>query len=138
MSISIPTAKPRCYLVYALAPAGVKASEANRTINEMIADAGLPLALWHDHFIGGPGGCVIFYVQSVAEQKALFSNDYLTDWDVDYRPMVFSFNPAAFDAQINYTLQNYGGENWNDLKQRSRPDYVDRNVSLEAETAAES
>jgi len=86
MSVAIPTKRSRCYLVYALAPPGIKASEANRTINEMIGDNELPLALWHDHFLAGPGGCIIFFVENESEQQALFNNRYITDWEVDYRP----------------------------------------------------
>jgi len=138
MSVAIPTKRSRCYLVYALAPPGIKASEANRTINEMIGDNELPLALWHDHFLAGPGGCIIFFVENESEQQALFNNRYITDWEVDYRPMVFSFNPAAFDAQIDYTLQNYGRKNWHELRQESKPDYVQRDTRREAETAVES
>ena len=33
-----PTRKPRCYLVYAIAPDDVKAAEANRQINQMTAE----------------------------------------------------------------------------------------------------
>jgi hypothetical protein len=39
-------AKPRCFLLYALAPDGLPAAEANRVLNEFIADRGLPLALY--------------------------------------------------------------------------------------------
>ena len=46
--------KPRCVLLYALAPAGINPAEANRLLNEMSADRSLPLALYHDHFLGSP------------------------------------------------------------------------------------
>jgi len=136
--VKIPAAKARCYMVYALAPLGVSASQANRTINAMIGDEGLPLALWHDHFLGGPGGCVIFYVENKKQQQALFENNYLIDWKVDYRPMVFSYSPAAFDAQIGYTLSAYSGNDWTKLRDENRPDYDQRDVQAEAETAQES
>jgi len=135
---AIPTARPRCYLVYALAPAGVAAAEANRTINALIGDPDIPLALWHDHFLGGPGGCIVFHVENDDQQQALFNNHYLADWHADYRPMVFSFNPAAFDAQIAYTVNSYSEFNWDSIKIEQRPDYGGRDIRQEAETAQES
>ncbi|MBP8252273.1 MAG: hypothetical protein KAX40_07895 [Herpetosiphon sp.] len=53
-------AKPRCILVYALAPDGVTPAQANQQINAITADPNLPLALFHDHFIGHAGGMIIF------------------------------------------------------------------------------
>ncbi len=50
LTTKIPASRARCFMVYALAPQGVSASEANRTINAMIGDETLPLALWHDHY----------------------------------------------------------------------------------------
>ena len=44
--------KPRCFLLYAIAPSELPAAEANRTLNAFVADPGLPLAIFHDHFIG--------------------------------------------------------------------------------------
>ncbi len=44
--------KPRCFLLYALAPSEIPASEANRILNAFIGDPALPLAIFHDHFIG--------------------------------------------------------------------------------------
>ena len=136
-STAIPTKKARCYLVYALAPDGLKAKEANRIINEMTADAGLPLALWHDHFIGQAGGTIIFYVEKQEEQTALFENQHLQGWQVDYRPLVFSFSPSAFDAQVGYTLKNYRDTDWETLRNSERPNYGERDLSQEAESGVE-
>jgi len=69
--------KPRCFLVYALAPDDLAASEANRIFNEFIAEPGLPLALYHDHFIGQPGGVAIFFVESPQERDALLGQEFL-------------------------------------------------------------
>ena len=57
--------KPRCFLVYALAPDSLSASEANRIFNEFIAEPGLPLAFYHNHFTGQPGGLAIFSSRSL-------------------------------------------------------------------------
>ena len=137
MTRAVPTKKPRCYLVYALAPKGVGAAKANRILNEMVADPELPLALWHDHFIGPAGGCILFYVASQAEQQALFKAKHLRSWQVDYRPLVFSFSPSAFDAQTAFTLQRYRATNWETLRNSERPDYGKREVAQETETGVE-
>lgn len=136
--VAIPTEKPRCYLVYAIAPSGVNASSANKLINDFVGDPDTPLALWHDHFLGGPGGCIVFHVENKEQQKAMFDNKYLVDWSVEYRPMVFSYSPSAFDAQIGYTLRAYGQQDWDKLKKEDRPDYGGRDVLKEAETSKES
>ena len=136
--VAIPAARPRCYLVYAIAPAGVNASLANKTINEFIGDPDTPLALWHDHILGDPGGCIVFYVENKDQQRAMFDNQHLEGWKVDYRPMVFSFSPSTFDAQISYTTNAYSDQNWESLKSEDRPDYEGRDIQQEAETAKES
>jgi len=125
-------------MVYALAPDGMKAAQANRVINELIDDDTMPLALWHDHFLGGPGGCVIFYVEDKKQQQELFNNQYLIGWKVDYRPMVFSFSPSAFDDQIAYTLKAYSNTDWDEIRQESQHDSADRDLQAEAATALES
>lgn len=135
---AIPTKKARCYLVYALAPQGTRAAEANRLINAMTADKSLPLALWHDHFIREPGGSIIFYVESQKEQEVLFSSEHLKGWKVDFRPLIFSFSPSAFDAQIGFTTENYRDADWTELRDKERPNYGERNVTQEAETAQET
>jgi hypothetical protein len=48
-----------CHFVYALAPAGVSASEANDLFNDYVADRSRGLAVWHDHFVGEHGGAVV-------------------------------------------------------------------------------
>ena len=61
--------KPRCFLLYAMAPAGLPANEANRIFNAFIGDPGLPPAMFYDHFIGRPGGMVIFYAETAQEEE---------------------------------------------------------------------
>lgn len=134
---AIPTKRSRCYLVYAIAPKGTRAIDANAAINAMTADKKLPLALWHDHFIKEAGGCIIFYVANQEEQSALFNSEHLQGWKVDFRPLIFSFSPAAFDAQTSYTLKNYRQTDWETLRHEERPDYGKRNTVQEAETAQE-
>lgn len=127
--------KPRCFLLYALAPGGMPAAEANRILNAFIGDPRLPLALFHDHFIGQPGGLVIFYVETTEERDALLSQKYLDGWQVEIQPLIFSHSPSAFDEQIAFTLRAYRGVNWEVLQKEQRPSYG--NPSREAETAEE-
>ncbi|SRR6266498_769352 len=127
--------KPRCFLLYALAPSGMPASEANRILNMFISDASLPLAVFHDHFIGQPGGVVIFYVENVQERDALLAQKYLDGWHVEIQPLIFAHSPSAFDAQTAFTLRAYRGVDWETLQKEKRPAYGD--PSREAETAEE-
>lgn len=127
--------KPRCFLVYALAPEGFPASDANRIFNAFIAEPGLPVALYHDHFIGQPGGVAIFFVVTPQERDALLEQKFLDGWKVEYQPLIFSYSPAAFDEQIAFTLKAYRGIDWDYLQKVQRPSFGNPNV--EAETAQE-
>jgi len=127
--------KPRCFLLYALAPSGLPAAEANRILNAFIADPSLPLAVFHDHFIGEPGGIVIFYVETAAERDALLAQNDLDGWHVEIQPLIFSHSPSAFDEQITFTLRAYRGVDWEALQGEKRPAYG--NPNREAETAEE-
>ncbi|HSK87458.1 MAG TPA: hypothetical protein VK880_03835 [Anaerolineales bacterium] len=127
--------KPRCFLLYALAPGGLPAAEANRILNTFIGDPALPLALFHDHFIGKPGGVVLFYVETTQERDALLAQKYLEGWHVEIQPLIFSHSPSAFDEQIAFTLRAYRGVDWETLQKEKRPSYGD--PSREAETAEE-
>lgn len=126
---------PRCFLVYALAPDGTPASEANRIFNAFLAETGLPLALFHDHFIGDAGGVAIFYVASPDERDALLGQTYLDGWRVEYRPLIFSRSPSGFDEQIAFTLRAYRSVDWDRLRREERPSYGD--PTRETETARE-
>ena len=127
--------KPRCFLLYALAPKDMPAAEANHTLNAFIGDPALPLALFHDHFIGQAGGIVIFYVETPKERDALLAQTHLEGWHVDIQPLIFSRSPSAFDEQIAFTLRAYRGVNWESLQKEQRPSFG--NPSREAETAEE-
>jgi len=129
------TRHPRCFLLYALAPRGLPASEANRLFNEFIGDRRLPLALFHDHFIGQPGGIAIFFVAAPEERDALLDLGHLAGWEVQVRPLIFSSSPSAFDEQIAFTLNAYRGLDWEVLQRQKRPRYG--SASREAETAQE-
>lgn len=127
--------KPRCFLLYALAPSEVPAAEANRILSAFIGDPTLPLAVFHDHFIGQPGGVVIFYVETALERDALLTQKHLEGWRVEIQPLIFSHSPSALDAQIAFTLRAYRGLAWETLQSEKRPAYGDPN--REAQTAQE-
>lgn len=127
--------KPRCFLVYAQAPDSISPQEANLIFNDYIADKGLPLALYHDHFIGQPGGVAIFYAETADERAALAQSTRLVGWQVEIHPLIFSHSPAAFDAQIAFTLRAYRGADWEQVQHEQRPAYG--NPRREAETAIE-
>ena len=127
--------RPRCFLLYAIAPGDLPASEANRILNAFIGDPALPLAVFHDHFIGQPGGLVVFYVETTKERDALLAQTYLEGWRVEIQPLVFSHSPSAFDEQIAFTLRAYRGVNWETCQKEQRPSFG--NPSREAETAEE-
>ena len=125
--------KPRCFLVYALAPEGASPAQANRQFNEFIADRRLPLVLFHDHFIGQSGGVAVFFVETAPEREALANCKSLNGWHIEIRPLIFSYSPAAFDEQTTYTVRQYRGQDWEQLQREKRPSYG--NPAREAETA---
>ncbi|GEM_PF-1078594 len=127
--------KPRCVLVYALAPEGTSPAQANRQFNQFVADRSLPLVLFHDHFIGEPGGVALFFVETPQERAMLAQCPGLAGWQVEVRPLIFSYSPAAFDEQIAFTLRAYREAEWEALRQERRPAYG--NPAREAETAQE-
>jgi hypothetical protein len=127
--------KPRCFLVYAIAPEGFSARDANQIFNQFVGDRSLPLAIFHDHFIGQPGGVAVFYVASPEERDALLAQKHLDGWRVDYQPLIFSYSPSAFDEQTAFTLKAYRGVDWELLQKEERPSYG--NPAREAETAEE-
>jgi len=110
--------KPRCLLVYALAPEDISPAQANHRFNQFIADRRLPLVLYHDHFIDRPGGVAVFFVETAQQHDALTRSEVLAGWQVELHPLVFSRSPGAFDEQTAYTLRQYRGQNWERLKRR--------------------
>jgi hypothetical protein len=129
--------KPRCFLLYALAPEDWTASQANKQLNALVADRSLPLAVFHDHFIGSPGGLVVYYAEDAEQRAALVHgcDRWLTGWRTELRPLIFSSSPSALDEQIAFTLRTYRDTDWQILRQDRRPSYGD--PAREAETAAE-
>jgi hypothetical protein len=94
-------------LVYALAPEGTTAREANDRLNEYVADRARGLAVWHDHFIGAHGGAVVLDVRSDEEQDLLEDPGPLAGWQLSIHPLTFSLSGVGFAAQTSFTLERY-------------------------------
>jgi hypothetical protein len=97
----------RCFLVYALAPEGTTAREANDRLNEYVADRRRGLAVWHDHFVGAHGGAVVVDLRSHEEQALLDDPGPLAGWQVSVHPLTFSLSAVGFAAQTSFTLERY-------------------------------
>jgi hypothetical protein len=112
---------PRCYLVYALAPAEVSARDANGLFNEYIADEHRGLVVYHDHFIGRHGGLAIFDVRTDEQRALLDDPGPLAGWSVASHPLVFSQSAVGFAAQTAFTLEQYRGTSLAELGSAEEP-----------------
>jgi len=105
----------RCHLVYALAPAGVSAREANDLLNEYVADESRGLAVWHDHFVGEHGGAVVLDTRDDNEVARLGDPGPLEGWQLSVHPLTFSLSAIGFSAQTSFTLEQYRGVSLDEL-----------------------
>jgi hypothetical protein len=99
----------RCHLVYALAPDGVSAREANDLLNDYLADESRGLAVWHDHFVGEHGGVVVLDTRNDDEEARLGDPGPLEGWQLSIHPLTFSLSAVGFSAQTSFTLEQYRG-----------------------------
>jgi hypothetical protein len=97
----------RCHLVYALAPSGTSAREANDLLNEYVTDRTRGLAVWHDHFVGEHGGAVVLDVRDESEEARLGEPGPLEGWQLSTHPLTFSLTAVGFSAQTSFTLEQY-------------------------------
>lgn len=97
----------RCHFVYALAPPGVSAREANDLLNDYVADRSRGLAVWHDHFVGEHGGAVVLDTQDDDEEARLADPGPLEGWQLTVHPLTFSLSAVGFAAQTSFTLEQY-------------------------------
>ena len=105
----------RCFLVYALAPEGTAAREANDRLNEYLADPRRGVAVWHDHFVRAHGGAVVLEVRSEEEHARLEDPGPLAGWSIAVHPLTFSLSAVGFAAQTSFTLESYRGVSLEDL-----------------------
>ena len=107
----------RCHFVYALAPSGISARQANRALNDYIADNRRGIPVVHDHFVGRPhGGVVVVYPQGPHQLAVLAEPGPLEGWEIVSRSLTFSLSPVGFAAQTDLTLENYGGTSLEELR----------------------
>ena len=113
----------------------LRVGEANRIFREFVGVCGLPLVLFHDHFIGRPGRVAGLHVQTASERDAQIGRHHLEGRHVEYRPKVLAHNRASFDEQTAFTLRSQRGLDW-ELLGRDARTAIGR-PGLEAVTAAE-
>lgn len=107
----------RCWLIYATAPKTLKAAEANDALNEYVSDRSRGIPVVHDHFIGSPhGGFVVIFPRDDQELARMDDPGPLAGWTIERRPLVFSLTAVGFDAQVGFTLENYGKTNLDALR----------------------
>jgi hypothetical protein len=103
--------KQRCYLVYAVAPEGVTARQANELLNEYIEDRRRGFVIFHDHFTGKPhGGFAVFDVRDQEAFGLLDAHGPLEGWEVRVHALTFSIAATGFAAQMELTAEAYGGK----------------------------
>jgi hypothetical protein len=106
----------RCHLVYALAPSGVSAREANDLLNDYVADSSRGLAVWHDHFVGEHGGAVVLDTRDDGEEARLGDPGPLEGWQLTVHPLTFSLSAVGFAAQTSFTLEQYRDVSLDELR----------------------
>ena len=120
--MSEPEPRSRCFLVYAVAPEGMSAREANDLLNGYIGEDGRGLIVSHDHFVGKPhGGFAVFEVRDETEEAKLADPGPLEGWKFSSHPLTFSLTAVGFVAQADFTLRNYGDTSLTDLERAEQP-----------------
>jgi hypothetical protein len=115
--------KQRCYLVYAVAPEGVTAREANVLLNEYIEDRRRGFVIFHDHFTGKPhGGFAVFDVRDAQAYELLEDHGPLEGWEVRVHALTFSMAATGFAAQMALTAEAYGGKRLDQLRREETDD----------------
>jgi len=115
--------KQRCYLVYAVAPEGVTARQANELLNEYIEDRRRGFVIFHDHFTGKPhGGLAVFDVRDQEAFDLLDADGPLEGWEVRVHALTFSMAATGFAAQMALTAEAYGGKRLDQLRREETDD----------------
>jgi hypothetical protein len=115
--------KQRCYLVYAVAPDGVTARQANVLLNEYIEDRRRGFVIFHDHFTGKPhGGFAVFDVRDAQAYELLEDHGPLEGWEVRVHALTFSMAATGFAAQMALTAEAYGGKRLDQLRREETDD----------------
>ena len=97
--------------MYAVAPDGVTARQANELLNGYVADRRRGFVVFHDHFTGKPhGGLAVFDVRGQEAFDLLDDLGPLEGWDVAVHALTFSMAATGFAAQMALTAEEYGGK----------------------------
>jgi hypothetical protein len=113
----------RCYLVYAVAPEGTSARDANDRLNQYIEDEDRGLVVFHDHFTGGVhGGIAVFDVGDEAQRARLDDPGPLTGWTLGVHGLTFALTAVGFAEQLELTLDGYRHVTLDELRAREQPD----------------
>lgn len=119
----LPRGKQRCYLVYAVAPDGVTARQANDLLNEYIGDRRRGFVIFHDHFTGKPhGGFAVLDVRDAQAYELLEDHGPLEGWDLAVHALTFSLAATGFAAQMALTAEAYGGKRLDQLREEEAND----------------
>jgi hypothetical protein len=98
-----------CYLVYALAPDGTDADEANLRVNEFLGDPRRGLPVNHDHFENPHGAVAIFHVRTPEELATLRDPGPLEGWRIAIHKLVFAITAIGWIKQGEFTAQRFHG-----------------------------
>jgi hypothetical protein len=95
----------------------MSARRANLALNNYVADERRGIPVVHDHFAGRPRGGFMVVYPAGDEQRALLEQPGpLEGWEIVSHPLTFSLSPVGFAAQVDFTLENYGGTTLNKLR----------------------
>jgi hypothetical protein len=107
--------------VYALAPSDANVRSSNHLFNDYISNSRRGLVVFHDHFVNRPGGIAVFDVRSDEEAKMLDNPGPLDGWKIEIYGLAHSITAVGFAAQMNYTLEQYGGTTLDVLASEEEP-----------------
>jgi hypothetical protein len=109
--------------VYAVAPEGVGARQANDRFNDYISDRGRGFVVFHDHFTGKPhGGVAVFDVRDAEAYARLSDAGPLEGWEVAVHALTFALAATGFAAQMELTAEGYGGKTLEQLRREEPED----------------
>ena len=109
--------------MYAVAPEGVTAREANDLLNQYVEDRTRGFVIFHDHFTGKPhGGVAVFDIRTREAFDRLEDDGPLAGWNLFTHALTFSLAATGFAAQMALTAEAYGGKRLEHLRAEEQDD----------------